>query len=121
MKPPLKKVGFWRPTGDHLGAFAPLIAALSQVAGLADPADHVDLRWSSAERETVLSYVEDLRFRSTAYLGFSECRICQRVNGCADYSDGVYMWPQGFGHYIRVHNIRPPQDFIQHVLRSKRR
>lgn len=79
----------------------------------------VDWSWSKRERQLVLLYVTDRRFRSTAYRGYSTCRICgKRDNGSADYSDGVYVWPQGFGHYIDLHGVKPPEDFVRHVLRQ---
>lgn len=88
------------------------------IAPLPRPQDHVDWSWSKRERKLVLAYVTDRRFRRTAYRGYSTCRICDKWNnGSADFTDGVYLWPEGYGHYIDVHGVKPPRDFIEHVLR----
>jgi len=79
----------------------------------------VDPSWNWAERDKVIRYVSDSRFLGDQYRGMSTCRICRIWNnGSADYSDGVYVWPEGFGHYLREHSVRPPAAFVAHVLRQ---
>lgn len=49
------------------------------------------------------------------YDGWSNCRFCHRTNGATCLSDGVYIWPEGYAHYLEKHNVVPPQEFIVHV------
>lgn len=44
-------------------------------------------------------------------MGIAECRFadCGLSLGCADMSDGCWVWPQGFEHYITVHGISLPE------------
>jgi len=35
--------------------------------------------------------------------------------GSKTFSDGVYQYPQGLEHYIDIHEIELPQDFVNHV------
>jgi hypothetical protein len=36
--------------------------------------------------------------------------------GCSALTDGVYVWPEGFAHYIRRHGVKPSDQFITHIL-----
>jgi len=64
----------------------------------------------------VIQYISDQRFRGEAYMGYSTCRICGKDNGTADFSDGFYVWPEGFAHYLSEHKVRPPATFVLHAL-----
>lgn len=69
----------------------------------------------------VISY---LRSQPTEhyYKGWSWCRICDKDRlGDSDQSDGVYLWPSGYVHYLEKHKVKPPQDFIDHVKRMLRK
>lgn len=99
----LKKVGYWWSLHDQ---------------DLPKPQDHVDPAWAkTGECAIVLAHLENGRKKDT-YRGFSVCRICHAANGSSDATDGVYVWPSGFAHYILVHQVKPSQDFIDHVLKS---
>jgi hypothetical protein len=103
------KVGFWKgldPKYDD-GAYP-------------DVRIFVDPSWDRAERNKVIGYVSDSRFLGSQYRGWSDCRVCGKMNGSADYTDGVYVWPEGFAHYLREHAVRPPSAFIAHVLKRLR-
>jgi hypothetical protein len=36
--------------------------------------------------------------------------------GSHDLTDGVFVWPEGYAHYIEKHDVKPPREFIEHVL-----
>jgi len=44
------------------------------------------------------------------------CRLCSKCLGARDRIDGTYVWPEGFEHYLREHGVRPPEEFVRHVL-----
>lgn len=51
------------------------------------------------------------------YMGYSTCRVCgKKDNGDSEYSDGTYVWPSGFAHYVLEHQVRPPDEFVQHAI-----
>ncbi len=58
--------------------------------------------------------------REREYLGLSYCRFdCgQRGLGSADLTDGTWVWPEGLWHYVDVHSVRLPDEFIQHAAAS---
>lgn len=58
----------------------------------------------------------DRGFVTRACMGFSPCRMCGRPNGALELSDGEFVWPDGFSHYVRDHGVRPPDAFVDHVL-----
>jgi hypothetical protein len=85
--------------------------------GLLWPEDCVDLSWDVSERSEVAAYLgETLPEEEIQYNGISWCRFCRKPNGSCDFGDGTYIWPQGYAHYVVVHGVKPPQEFIDHVL-----
>lgn len=119
----LIEVGFWAPLKDSrrerhvFGVFA----ELARAAGLApepypDVQTCVDTLWAirtPGEYNAVLGHLLKGR-RIMAYMGHSPCRFCGKDNGCAEYSDGTYVWPEGFAHYLTEHGVKPPEKFVRH-------
>lgn len=54
--------------------------------------------------------------RVVRYRGFSTCRLCGVQNGSIEYLTGGWRWPQGYRHYVEVHNVRPSLAFVEAVL-----
>lgn len=100
-----KRVGFW---------FDPKHP--DSTPGLPKVETMVDTSWGTKERNIVISYLgTTVGLESIAYRGWSDCRICGESNGSCDETDGEWIWPSGFLHYIEDHNVKPPQDFIDHA------
>lgn len=97
-------IGFWRG-GPH-----------DECAELPDPRDHVDITWDMAEQVAVADAL-DAAPRIMGWRGISRCRICGRMNGSQTlgHRNGP-VWPEGFGHYVRDHGVRPSADFIRWLL-----
>ncbi len=100
----LRKVGFWW-SPDNVNAEYPRVETAI--------AKNVD----RAVRFRVLSHVRNGQ-EHAAYRGWSDCRICGKMNGSRDLTDGVYVWPEGLAHYIEKHDVMPPVDFVEHVIRT---
>ena len=81
------------------------------------PEDAVDPAWGILERYLVMRYLRAGTITAT-YRGSSNCRICECFNGNCDVSDGTYVWPSGYVHYLELHDVKPPQAFIDHVMRK---
>jgi hypothetical protein len=79
-----------------------------------DPRDLVDETWDERERGLVAAYLEE-GFRPWACAGYSHCRFCGKVNGCAEVTDGVFLWPEGLAHYVREHSVRLPDEVLDHI------
>ena len=104
----LKFIGYWvRPKTEYTEASV----------GLPDPHDFVDEKWDAVQRNAVLRHLQaGTVFES--WRGWSWCRFkCgEHKMGSQCLTDGKYVWPQGFAHYIAEHGVKPPQEFIDHVL-----
>lgn len=106
MRANLKNIGFWHDL---------------HCPSLPHPREFVDPSWNAAERAVVLAYLKTRKGRTvTGRRGSSRCRICDCSNGSEDFSDGVYLWPSGYAHYVEVHHVKPPQAFIEHVVAGQR-
>lgn len=81
-----------------------------------DPGEFVDPDWDESERLAVLEFLAQGEMIS-AWRGHSWCRFsCKNdTNGYRDFSDGYYLWPEGLAHYIQEHQVKLPDEFIQHV------
>ena len=81
------------------------------------PGDLVDPDWDPRERLVTVRYLKAGKV-NYAYDGWSECRLCGKHNGGKDLTDGTWGWPDGYAHYVEDHGVRPPADFVNHVLRA---
>lgn len=114
----LREIGFWTST------------ATEKRAGddFPDPRRLVDEQWKaqllSAERSRLKWYLTRGAFVESHELAYSYCRFedCQaamttpKVMGACTMTDGVYCWPEGYWHYVDYHGVRPPADFLAHVV-----
>jgi hypothetical protein len=83
---------------------------------LPNPKDYVDVNWDVNERSKVIAYLKNGK-RFMSWRGFSSCRMCKLWRNGADcLTDGTYIWPEGFAHYLEEHNVKPPDEFIKYVL-----
>ncbi len=81
---------------------------------LPKPQDFIDATWNKNEKEFIAGYLDN-GVEMAAYKGWSNCRICNKVNGSTCLGDDDYIWPEGFSHYVREHNVKPPKEFIDYV------
>jgi len=98
---PVRLIGYWRTSGDDRWP---------------DPRDLIDESWDDQERKLVASYLEQ-GFVPWVAAGASHCRLCGDANGSAEFTDGVYLWPEGLAHYVREHSVRLPDEVLAHINR----
>lgn len=100
----LKEVGYWWS---------------EQTPDLPHPKDFVSPDWDEAERRKVIQYLESSYDIPWRQFGFSWCRMgCENVPpdiGTQNLTDGVWLYPEGLVHYLRHHQVKPPEDFLQHI------
>lgn len=101
-----KPVGFWASSKEE-----------AETEKLPWPGDHVHLFWDEAERQRIIAFLK--RGGQVAqYRGWSTCRLCGIHNGSQDLGDEMFVWPQGYAHYVDAHHVKPPQEFLDWVLRD---
>lgn len=117
----LRRVGFWAPPqAKHDTIFGSVLGVVSDIINpLPRVEDYIDRSWDPTERSEVHAYVTNPAFVAVAYHGWSTCRVCFQHNGSHDYADGTFVWPEGLGHYIKAHGVKPPPEFVRHVLRRR--
>ena len=87
-----------------------------------NPYDLVDTKWNATERERVVRYLCAGK-QAMAWMGYSwcrfECGIDDSAMGVLDLTDGIWIWPEGFAHYVEKHDVKPPREFVEFVLSRK--
>jgi len=83
-----------------------------------------------APQECVGEYSKEIRDKITDYLdsnrptdryrGYSWCRFgcgaSPATMGAGEFTDGVWIWPEGLSHYVRHHSVVLPEEFTNWVL-----
>jgi hypothetical protein len=102
----LKRVGFWWSPDEP---------------ELPHPRDYVDQSWDYSERDRAISYLEQSYHLTRISPGWSWCRFgCHGGKdwpelGDGECTDGVWLFPEGFLHYVQHHAVKPPPDFLEHM------
>lgn len=79
---------------------------------------HLGFEITPGVSERVAAYLES-GAHYEQYRGSSWCRFgCAGENGSAELHDGSWVWPSGLAHYVRIHGIRLPEEFVQHALKN---
>lgn len=116
-------IGYWRQD------LPPLDLALSEEQtrayerqrdydrGWPDARAFVDHTWDPETRASVAHHLQRATLVNQ-YRGLSPCRLCDRHNGSAEFTDGAYCWPEGLAHYVVEHGVRLPDEFADHVLQQ---
>jgi hypothetical protein len=96
----LTPVGFWRAAEGDADDARPWPRA----ASCALPA---------AARELMLRYLTAHGMVESYEHGAARCRLgCARPLGCAALTDGVFVWPEGFAHYVAAHGAGVPRALL---------
>lgn len=75
--------------------------------------------YTSGLADKLATYLESGKFFES-YLGSSWCRFgCPGYNGSAEFTDGVWLWPEGLAHYVRHHPVALPTDFVRDATSVK--
>ncbi|OQR81661.1 hypothetical protein THRCLA_23321 [Thraustotheca clavata] len=86
------------------------------------PREFQDKAWFIAHDNQAARVIEYLQWGGCVEsyeMGYSFCRLgdCSgKEMGACTLTDGVYCWPEGLVHYVKHHDVRPPQEFINHIL-----
>lgn len=98
----LKLIGYWKSAFE---------------IGLPHPINFIDSNWDETEKSKVIKHLITSPFLPSVCAGYSYCRLCDKQdNGYREQSDGVFIWPEGFTHYVEEHNVKPPQEFIDYCM-----
>lgn len=117
----LTLLGFWCTNGcARVAVGGGAACTCGSACGL--PQDGVHGAWAVTEAATYAACVRHLRrcMLESWELGNSWCRVSAdcpgAAMGCASLTDGTWVWPEGYAHYLAMHSVRPPEAFVRHVL-----
>lgn len=83
-----------------------------------NPHEFVDPNPNGSVREALSHYLRSGNV-AARYVGYSWCRfdcgIAESEMGSAELSDGVWIWPEGLAHYVARHDVRLPEEFVEHA------
>ena len=107
----LTRVGYWRPLQSRCRGSA-------DDAALPDPRELVDATLRPDLKRQIVNYLKNGRIWGHC-LGYSYCRFqCGTPNsvlGSNDLTDGTWVWPEGLWHYVEVHSVQLPPQFMEHL------
>lgn len=84
------------------------------------PGNLVDPSWDAVERAAVVEHLKAGKI-CHMWLGYAWCRLCGCNLGTCCMTDGTWQWPQKVEHYLTEHLVKPPAEFVEHVLAQKGR
>jgi hypothetical protein len=77
--------------------------------------------WPVEVRQQIADYLDSGRL-CEQYRGLSWCRfrcgVAEMTMGSREFTDGVWIWPEGLSHYVREHSVILPTEFTDWVLRK---
>jgi hypothetical protein len=72
--------------------------------------------YSDEVKERIIGYLS-AGYRYSAELGYSWCRfkcgIESHEMGDKDLTDGEWIWPEGYVHYLKEHDVKVPDEFVK--------
>jgi hypothetical protein len=97
-------IGYWRQEREY--------------SNFPHPNDLIDIEFwknNSKYEKYVVSYLIHGK-PCNFFRGFSQCRICEKILGTFERTDGCYIWPDQLEHYVAEHKVMLPKQFIYHIM-----
>lgn len=105
-----KSAGFWAQSIDDQTSLLPWPVARTEKW---EDQDDFIVRLETLEK----SLRERGEDSYVGYRGYSFCRCCEnRRNGSHTYVHDGWIWPEGYIHYLRDHNVQPDKDFKLFIM-----
>jgi hypothetical protein len=114
----LKAVGYWNHDGSPpSGAVPESLRLLPE--GFPRPPRLMEALGTRTADDQVLRYLRSGHSRMS-FLGFSYCRFgCETIEGTSCVTDGTWVWPEGLAHYVEVHHVPLPDEFLETMRRNR--
>lgn len=101
MYKPLIQIGYWRQSENDSDTLPWPIEGES--------------RLPLETKQKITKYLDNGKLHA-AYRGWSTCRICGTMNGSTCLTDGEFVYPEGYSHYILDHGVNPDSRLLAKVL-----
>jgi hypothetical protein len=114
----LKAVGYWNHDGWHFSESVPRSLVVLTI-GFPHPVRLVEALGAGTLDDRVLQYLRSGHTRKS-FMGLSYCRFgCEWIEGTACVTDGTWVWPEGLAHYVDVHNVPLPVEFLETMKHNR--
>jgi len=70
--------------------------------------------WQKHNKEKISQYLKSGTV-AIRYRGFSCCRLCEKMLGSCERTDGIWAWPDMLEHYVDEHDVILPIPFLNHA------
>ena len=102
MKPKLIGIGYWQ---SYTQPFLP------------SPGNSVKNYYNTQQIYDYTKILNSSKMVAGNQMGFSWCRFrCGEINmGNKEFTNGIYIWPEGLVHYVNDHNIILPNEFLMSI------
>jgi hypothetical protein len=72
----------------------------------------------TTDQTDIITKLQNIQFsaKKIDYMGSSSCRICKGLNGGSEYAIAGFVWPSGYIHYLRDHNVQIEEEFKKFIL-----
>lgn len=82
------------------------------------PKGFIDKSWDKEIKQPIITRLKASYPLPYPYAGKSWCRFsCGETEmGNRDYSDGIYLFPEGLVHYLEQHNLKLPNEVVEKML-----
>jgi hypothetical protein len=124
----LVEVGFWADRrGGDTSTTSTTTKRQEVEASRRMPQEWVDEDWARENYRMISTcLVPFLRagYIESYEIGYSWCRFPEcsaggtKELGCATQTNGVFVWPEGFSHYVLKHNVRPPAELVDLAIKD---
>lgn len=74
--------------------------------GVGEPKDYIKSELTFEQKQLAITLARGQIVE--VYRGMAQCRICNRILGCADLVGHGFTWPEMAEHYIIRHSVWPP-------------
>jgi hypothetical protein len=113
----LHAVGYWNH--DAWPFPIPKAGFVQLTAGFPHPPRLIEALGPMPADDRVLRYLRSGSIRATC-MGSSYCRFgCESRQGSTCLTDGDWVWPAGLAHYVEVHQVPLPDEFLAAMQRNQ--
>ncbi len=94
---------------------------LDSALNLPDPAWFVYDTLTESEIKKTVEYLKQGCYMSYTYAGYSWCRFrCEHSQlGSREQTDGFFLWPEKFWHYVESHKVKLSVEFLNEIKKGK--
>ena len=83
--------------------------------------DLVDLGWRPSDKDRLINYLKTADVAAVSGFANIICPLCgiAEWNPSLSRSDGIWLWPRRLEHDVAAHQVRLPDQFVNHIRNAQ--